>query len=492
MLSFLIFFPLVAACLIWVLCRKCSNLSRAMTLAATAVELIVVAFIWLAHPVTGWAYAESVSWIPSLGINYNLAMDGFSLIMILVTAFLGVVAIVVGWRTIDRWHIFGPLTLFMLSSLIGVFLAQDMILFYVFWEVMLIPMYFMMSQWGGAHAKRAATRFLLFTVTASLLMLVGIVALYLIKAEEHGGHASFAFNALFNTPVKTGAIWITLAFLVGFGVKVPAFPLHLWAPEAYKESNPAVTILLSGAMANAGVYGILRICPFLSPASMSLFCEVGMALAAIGTVYTGLIAYRENNMRTVAAYSSVSHMNLAMLAIFALQLQAVNGAMVQLVAHAFTIAGIFAVVAMLEARGFKGDLDAMGGLFKPMPRLGAFLLFFIVASIGMPGLGNFVAEILILAGSYQVSVVWTVLAAVSIVIGVAYFLKMYERSMLGPLNKEFQSSELHDINWREWCVLGALAFAVLWLGLYPHSFTENLSTAANQISLVSQASQGGL
>lgn len=492
MLSFLIFFPLVAACLIWVLCRKNSNVARVATLAAAVVELVVVASIWLFHPVTGWAYAYSASWIPSLGINYNLAMDGFSLVMILVTAFLGVIAVAVGWRTIDRWHVFGPLMLFMLTSLIGVFLAQDLMLFYIFWEVMLVPMYFMMSQWGGPKAKRAATRFLLFTVAASMLMLVGIVELYLIKAEANGGHLSFAFNALFDTPVKTGAVWITLAFLIGFGVKVPAFPLHLWAPEAYKESNPAVTILLSGAMANAGVYGILRICPFLSPASMSLFCEAGMALAAIGTIYTGLIAYRENNIRTVAAYSSVSHMNLAMLAIFALQLQAVNGAMVQLVAHAFSIAGIFAVVSMLEARGFKGELDAMGGLFKPMPRLGAFLLFFVVASIGMPGLGNFVAEILILAGSYQVSVAWTVLAAISIVVGVAYFLKMYERSMLGPLNKNVQVSALMDVNWREWCVLSALVFAILWLGVYPHSFTGNFSTAANQIVHVSQMSQGGL
>ncbi len=483
---------MVAACLIWAFSQKNSNLARFLTFIAALVEFIVTASLWLFHPVTGWAFAKSIPWIPSLGIHYNLAMDGFSLVMILITAFLGVVSIVVGWRAVDRWYAFGPLLLFMSSTLTGVFLAQDLLLFYVFWEIMLIPMYFMMSQWGGEHAKSAATRFLLYTVTASLFMLIGIIALYVIKGNQHNGNFSFAFNMLFNTPVKTGAIWITLSFLIGFGVKVPAFPLHLWAPRAYKESNPAVTMLLSGAMANAGVYGILRICPFVSPESMLFFCKAGMALASIGAIYTGLIAYRENNIRTVAAYSSISHMNLAMLAVFALQLQAVNGAMVQLVAHAFSIAGIFAIVAMLEARGFKGELNEMGGLFKPMPRLGAFLLFFIIAGVGMPGLGNFVGEILILAGSYHVSPVWTVIAALSIVVSVAYFLRMYERAMLGPLNKNIQVPILQDTNWREYCVLGVLALSIFWLGMYPHSFMESFSTAAHQTVSMSHLSQGGL
>jgi len=491
MLSFLIFFPLVAACIIWVSCKR-SDIARALTLSAMLVEFIFVAVIWIAHPLTGWGFAESAQWVPSLGIHYDLAMDGFSLVMILVTALLGVIAIIVGWQSIDRWHAFGPLVLFMSASLVGVFLAQDLLLFYVFWEVMLIPMYFMISQWGGEYAKGAATRFLLFTVAASMLMLVGIIALYLLKAEAHSGHLSFAFNDLFDSPIKTGAIWITLSFLIGFGVKVPAFPLHLWAPKAYKEASPAVTILLSGAMANAGVYGILRICPFISPESMSKFCEVGMAFAAIGTIYTGLIACRQNNIRSVAAYSSISHMNLAMLAIFALQIQAINGAMVQLVAHAFSIAGIFAVVAMLETRGFQGELDHMGGLFKPMPRMGAFLLFFAVASVGMPGLGNFVAEILILAGSYQISIGWTVLAATSIVVGVAYFLKMYERAMLGPLNTQIKVSKLRDVSRRECCALGVLVFLIIWLGIYPHIVIDNFSAAASQIAHVSQISQEGL
>ena len=503
MLSFLIFFPLISACLISILCRSSSDYARKITLITVIIELAVIAFIWLTQSGAGGGYHESAAWIPHLGgiskplqpddgvmtgISYILAMDGLSLLLVLITAFLSMVAVIVGWEEIERWQVFGPLMLFMFSSLTGVFLAQDLILFYIFWEVMLIPMYFMMTQWGTKHARAAATRFLLMTVSASLLMLVGIIALYFIKYEQNG-YLSFAFAALLASPVKTGALWITLAFLIGFGVKVPAFPLHIWAPQAYRESNPTVTILLSGAMANAGVYGILRICPFLSPESMSTLCQGGMALAAIGAVYTGLIAYRQDNLKTVAAYSSISHMNLAMLAVFSLQLQAVNGAMVQLVAHAFSIAGIFSIVAMLEARGFCGELNEMGGLFKPLPRLGAFFLFFIIASIGLPGLGNFVAEILILAGSYKVSAVWTVIAALSIVIGVAYFLKMYERAMLGPLNKHVKAMTVCDINWREWSVLSMLVTAVIWLGIYPHSFTENFTAVASNII---QISQGGL
>ncbi|MCY4329685.1 MAG: NADH-quinone oxidoreductase subunit M, partial [Endozoicomonadaceae bacterium] len=466
MLSFLIFFPILAACLIVVLGKKNADLARMITAIVCKLELIIIFFLWIKSNNTGWTYAESVAWMPQIGITYKLAMDGFSLVMLLITAFLSVIAIGVGWHSIKQWHNFGPLMLVMLSGLNGVYLSFDLFLLFIFWEVMLIPMYFMICFWGSGKAKQAAMRFLLFTVVASLLMLAGIIALYLLKSKESGAPPNFAFDILFSSPVKTGAMWITLAFLVGFGVKVPAFPLHSWAPDTYKFANPAVTILLAGAMSNAGIYGILRVCPFLSPESMSLLCKAGMALAAIGTVYMGLIAYRQHNIRSIAVYSSISHMNLAMLGIFALQLQAINGAMTQLIAHAFSITGIFAIVAMLEIRGFSGDFSAMGGLFKRMPQLASFFLFFIIASIGVPGLGNFVAEILILAGSYQVSVMWTILAATSIVIGVAYFLRMYEYTMLGPLNTNYHETTLTDTSWREWYILILLAIAILWLGLY--------------------------
>ena len=243
--------------------------------------------------------------------------------------------------------------------------------------------------------------------------------------------------------------------------------------------TPAVTILLSGAMANAGVYGILRICTFISPLSLTSLSHTIMGLSAIGAIYTGLIAYQQNNLRAVAAYSSISHMNLAVMAIFAMQLQ--------LVAHALSITGIFAIVAMLSARGFEGELDEMGGLFKPMPKLGAMLLFFFIASAGLPGLGNFASEILILVGSYQSSPLWASLAAISIVIGIAYFLRCYERAMLGPYEPEVdhtgnpQKNTLKDLSWQEITPLSLLVIAVLWLGISPDTFLQPLHHAVTHI-----------
>ena len=347
--------------------------------------------------------------------------------------------------------------------------------------MMLIPMFFMMIRWGSVLAQRAAIRFLIMTVACSLIMLVGIIVLGLMKTVMNGKALSFEFSTLLEGGVPHGIDhWIMLAFILGFGVKVPLFPLHVWAPEAYRESHPIVAMVLSGAMSNAGIYGLLRIFPFLSPSALTFWQEVGMALTAIGAIYAGLIAYSQDNMRSVIAYSSISHMNIGLLAVFALQLQAMQGAMILLVAHALSITGLFAVITLLYRSGFDGSLSKMGGLFTPMPRLGAFFLFFIVASIGMPGLGNFVAEILIFAGSYQISALWTVVAAVSIVVGVAYFLKLYERVMLGPFSDQHRMA-LTDINWREWWTLMILVIAILWLGLYPNHFIDRFASVVHRI-----------
>ncbi|MCL1124085.1 complex I subunit 4 family protein [Shewanella surugensis] len=486
MLNTIIFTPFIAAIVIAIFAHQKNGIARIASLSICTLTFFFI--LGIAFSLSDIISTVTVSrpWIQSLGITYQLALDGFSLVMILVSTFIAMMSVLVAWQSIHRWDIFGPLLLMTLSGLLGVFLARDMILFYVFWEVMLIPLYFMLTQWGSQQSHHAATRFLLYTITASLFMLIGIICLYIQVGRDTGVY-SFAFTHLLAAPLSDNSLWIFLALFIGFAVKVPLFPLHLWAPDTYKEAHPAVTILLSGAMANAGVYGILRICTFVSPLSLTTLSNTIMGLAATGAIYTGLIAYQQNNLRSVAAYSSISHMNLAIMAIFAMQLQAINGSMLQLVAHALSITGIFAIIAMLAARGFDGELDEMGGLFKPMPKLGAMLLFFFIASAGLPGLGNFASEILILVGSYQTSPLWAAFAAISIVIGIAYFLRCYERAMLGPIitssiepdNKTH--THLSDLHWREMTLLSLLVIAILWLGISPDTFLQPLHNAVTHI-----------
>ena len=448
--------------------------------------LFFVLFLSIKNLAGGGVLHESHQWISSLGITYSLLIDGFSAAMIIITIFLSIIAIIIGWNALDRWYVFGALLFLMQFGIIGVFLAEDLMLFYIFWEIMLFPMYFMIAFWGGKEAKKAANQFLLFTFVASLFMLIGIIALYFMKSHNSIKFVSFAFSEFQNISLNSNSKWILLSLLIGLGVKVPLFPLHVWAPKAYKESNPIVTILLSGVMANAGVYGILRVVLYIFPEGMVCFSKIGMGLAAIGTIYSAILAYNQNNISSVAAYCSISHMNLSLLAVFSLQVQAVNGAVLQLMAHSISIAGIFSVVSILEQRGYCGDLDKISGLFKPMPKLGVYFLFFVIASVGLPGLGNFAAEIMILAGSFQVSAFWGIIACFSIALSIAYFLKMYERSMLGPLKYDKQNNKIIDLNSREWGVLFILSITLIWLGIYPQMFINSIMDGLSHIPSINE------
>jgi NADH-quinone oxidoreductase subunit M len=281
------------------------------------------------------------------------------------------------------------------------------------------------------------------------------------------------------------SLWLMLGFLAAFAVKVPMLPLHIWAPDAYCEAEPPVAILLSGAMANVGAYGILRLCLPLFPEGAQAFAPLGMALGAAGVVYAGLLALVQDDMKRVIAYSSISHMGLVVLGLFAWQLQSLTGAVYLLLAHGVAVGGLFAVVACITDRGRPTALDAMGGWFRPMPRLGVLLLLFVLTSVGLPGLANFVGEFLVLSGSVRSDLLWAAVGTAGIVVSVTYFLRMYERSMLGPLKEDLA---LPDLGARETLLLGALVALVLWLGLYPASFLDPIKgVTAGIADLVSVA-----
>jgi NADH-quinone oxidoreductase subunit M len=478
MLSFIIFFPILAAILISLLCHRQQRLARWVTLIVAIIELGYLAIIWYKAPLTGaeFFYTEQYLWMPSLGIQYLLSMDGLSLMLCLLTVFIALIAILVAWRTIDRWSSFGPLLLACMAGILGTFLALDLVLFYVFWELMLIPMFFMLTQWGGVGRVRAAIKFMLFTIAGSLLLLIAVIGLVTVHGQQTGYYTFDYFHLLTTHYNGDLAIWLFLGFLVAFAIKIPAIPVHFWAPDTYSEANPAVTILLSGAMANAGAYGIWRFCLMLFPHASVAFADVGMAIGAIGVVYAGILALVQSDMRRVAAYSSVSHMGLVVFGLFAWQQQSLTGVLLLLLAHGVGVAGLFAVIGMLAERGKMGNWKGLGGLFQPMPKLGVLLLFFILAGIGLPGLANFAGEFLILAGGLQQSVTWAVVGTLGILISVIYFLKLYERTMLGPLPQQ-DTSVLVDINKREAVALGLLVIAIIWIGVYPMSFIKPIESS---------------
>lgn len=481
MLSFLIFFPLVAALMIFLGCSRQPILARSLTLSVIIIETMCVGWMFTSGHVHGFSMTEHFNWIPEFGIQYLVSIDGISLSLIGLSCVLFIISTLSAWQKVKQWNVFGPLLLMTLSGIMGAFLALDLLLFYVFWELMLIPIYFLLSFWGCAGNKKAAMKFILVTITGSLLMLISLILLYLFHGSETGTF-TFDYFALASHPLASSLeMPILIGFLIAFLIKIPGFPFHFWAPDMYREGDPAVIMLLSGVMANVGAYGILRFCVAIFPNAMHQLTFVGMALGAIGTLYGAFLAFRQKDIRSVIAYSSISHMNLVVMAIFAWQLQALNGAILQLIAHGLSVAGLFAVVGMLQARGYQGEMKEMGGLYKVIPGISVVLFFIIAASIGIPGLANFAGEILVFIGSFSISPLWTSVAAFSILFGVVYFLKAYGRIMLGPISTENVSRNIVDLTVREKAITAILVLGLFGVGLAPNYLLQMMTDSTSQL-----------
>lgn len=478
MLNLLIFLPMVGGFLIWLLLRRSAVAARWAVLAVALVEAVICLKLWAAMGAGGFFDQVQTPWLPSLGVQYLLGMDGLSLVLALLTSVVTLGALLVAWSAVEDWAAFGALILIAEGAIMGVLCALDLVLFYVFWEVMIVPIFFLAAR-RGAEARQAAMRFFLFTIVGSLLMLVSLVALYVLHGQATGEY-TFDYFKLLHTPLGGQvSLWLMLGMLSAFAVKIPMFPLHLWAPDTYGRSEAPVSIMLAGAMANMGAYGVMRFCLPLFPAGAQAFAPWGMALGAIGVVYAGLLALVQNDLKRVIAYSSVSHMSLVVLGLFAWQRQALDGAVFLLLAHGLGVLGLFAVTAWIEARGRSMNLDEMGGWFKLMPRMGVLFLICLLAGVGLPGLANFVGEFMVLAGGVQVDLGWSVVAALGILVSVMYFLRAYERSMLGPLREEVA---LADLDARETFVMGATAALLLWLGFFPQMFLSPIGTVTAAIA----------
>lgn len=480
-LSVLILLPLTGALFIVLTGHNRTSFVRWAALAFSCAELLITLGLWwLADPNSeGYLYTTRAAWIPSMGIQFFLGMDGLSLLLVLLTALLIPIAILVSWNTIrHNWSVFAALLLATQAGIMGVFLALDLVLFYVFWELMLVPMYFLIGLWGHEKRLYAAYKFFLFTVTGSLLMLVAILGLYFIHGEQTGIYTFDYFELLHtNLPGDTG-MWLMLGFFIAFAVKIPLFPIHSWLPDAHTEAPTAGSIILAGLLLKTGAYGLLRFCLPLFPEASLAFAPVAMVLSLIGILYGAFLALVQEDMKRLIAYSSISHLGFVVFGIYTWNQQGLHGAMILMLAHGVTTSALFVIVGMLEERAHTRLLPRMGGLLAPMPRLGTLLLLFTLSALGMPGLANFVGEFLVLAGVYQVSAGFAVAGAMGIVAGAVYLLWMYQRAMLGEANS---SHTWTDLNYRETTILGILAIIVLWLGIYPAPFLDYLQAPVSVI-----------
>lgn len=471
--------------LAWITGRRSPALARWISLGALLIDFLFVLGFGIIQYETlplkpgDWMLEVSYPWIPSFGITFQLALDGLSLLLVGLTMFLGIVAVLVSWTEIQRragFYYFN--LLWVLAGITGVFLALDLFLFYFFWELMLIPMYFLIGIWGHERRQYAAYKFFLFTQASGLLMFLAILGLYYLHGQNTGQY-TFAYADLLGAEMSgSTGLWLLLGFLAAFLVKLAAAPLHTWLPEAHTEAPTAGSVILAGLLLKTGAYGLLRFAVPLFPEASNLIAPVMMILGAAGVLYGALLAFAQSDLKRLVAYTSVSHMGFVLLGVFAFNTLAYQGVVIQLLAHGLSTGALFVIAGLLQSRLATRELSEMGGFWTKAPGMGALALFFVMASLGLPGLGNFIAEFLILIGAWQVAPLWTAIAALGLVASAIYALRIMQRVFYGPLELE---RPLADLKIREWLVLLPMVILLLWLGLFPQTFIRQADAPLREL-----------
>ena len=482
-LTVLTFLPAIGALLMVLFVRKHENAYKTTALV-TALGTLGLAIYLLTQFRTGTAefqFVENFHWIPSLGINYHLGVDGISLLLVLLTAFLTVIAILGSWNYVkDRQLAFFVSLLLLETGMIGVFVAMDLFVFYVFWEVQLIPMFFLIGIWGGERRIYAAIKFFLYTFVGSVVMLVAIIGIVWWYAS-HTGVTTFDMLALRNAGFPYNVqVLAFVGFFIAFAIKVPMFPLHTWLPDAHVEAPTAGSVLLAGILLKMGVYGMIRFCIGFFPEVAVQAIPWVMILSVIAIIYGAAMSLIQTDMKKLVAYSSVSHMGFVTAGLFAFNLQGVTGSVIQMINHGILTGALFQMVGFFYERSHTRLIKDYGGVAQPMPVAAAFLSFFVLGSLGLPGLNGFVGEFLILVGIFQYAKVFAVLASVGIILGAAYLLWMYQRTMFQELkNKKWL--KVKDLNAREIVTLVPLAALAVFIGVYPVPLMNLLSGPAQSI-----------
>jgi NADH-quinone oxidoreductase subunit M len=483
-LSALIAIPLLGGVLAWLVGRHAEGAARWIALVAAIATFVLSLSVWFAVGDVAAASATPVveqraAWIPSLGVEYHLALDGLNLLFVVLSGLLGCVAVLTSWREIERSPGLHYLcVLATLSGIMGVFLAFDLFLFYFFWELMLVPMYFLIGIWGHEQRIAAAIKFVTFTMASGLLLLVSIIGLYYAHAQASGVFTT-DYLALLGTEVAPDtAQWLFLGFFVAFAVKLPLFPFHSWLPDAHTQAPTAGSILLAGLLLKTGGYGLIRFAVPLFPEAAASLAGPIAVLGVIGIVYGAVLAYGQTDMKRLIAYTSVSHMGFVVLAIAVWRLTSLQGAVFQMLAHGLATGALFAIAGMIHERLHTREFSALGGLWTRLPRLSGFALLFVLASVGVPGMGNFIGEFLTLLGSFPAAPELVAVAVIGIVVGTVAMLELVQRVFHGPSRSPAAAA---DLGGRELLLLAALALLVLLLGLYPQPALDSPRSTLDEL-----------
>jgi NADH-quinone oxidoreductase subunit M len=455
-------------------------LPRIISLVALSVDLILLIWIWNSNAAIGlnnWWIDYKINWIPTLGIGIHLAMDGLSYLLLLLTIILGLVSVLISWKEIhEKTGFFHFNILWILAGIAGVFLSLDLFLFYFFWELMLVPMYFLINIWGHENRIYAAYKFFLYTQASGLLMFLSILALYFIHGRTSGIY-TFDYDQLLGTSMSAPVSFLLMCgFLAAFLVKLPVVPLHNWLPDAHTEAPTAGSVILAGLLLKTGAYGLLRFVLPLFPAASVTFAPVGMLLGVIGILYGAKLAFAQTDLKRLVAYTSVSHMGFVILGIYAFNRIAFQGVVMQIIAHAISTGALFILVGQLYERIHTRDITKMGGLWKQIPVMGTVGMIFAMASLGLPGLGNFIAEFLILAGTFKASILMTCLASIGLVAATIYALRIVQKVFLGKVNTSWN---ILDLSIREKVISAFMVILIVYLGLFPQKV---MNTADPSIS----------
>jgi len=489
-LAWLLIITVGAGIVAWIVGFWSASASRWVSLLALCLDLALLIFVWVSYGTAGgileeppWLVQLDAPWIAPLGIRFHLGMDGLSLLLLTLTAFMGIAAVGASWTEIQKQvPAFHFTLLWTLAGTMGVFLALDLFLFYFFWELMLVPMYLLIGIWGHEGRVRAALKFFLFTQGGGLLLFVSILGLYFLHGHNTGVYSFEYRDLLAGVPPSSFAFWLMMGFFLGFAVKLPMVGLHTWLPDAHTEAPTAGSVVLASLMLKTGAYGFLRFTLPLFPSASAALSKPAMILGTIGILYGAFLAFAQVDVKRLVAYTSISHLGFALLGIYAGNRLALQGAIVVLLAHGLSTGGLFIVVGALQERLHTRRMDELNGLWSLMPRMGGVAMFLAVASLGLPGLANFVGEFLVLTGAFAVNPPLAGVAAIGFVLSSIYALWLIYRVFQGP---QRQAGPVPDVSGREAAIFGFLIAAIVWVGIYPLAV---LTTAKPTVdSIVSSA-----
>jgi NADH-quinone oxidoreductase subunit M len=483
LLTTILFTPLVGAAVLLFVNRRHENAIKWIANIAGLAGFLVSLPLWFQYERAGqqFQFIEKTPWIPAIGAQYYLGVDGFASLLILLTTMMGVVAILSSWTAIkERVKEYYIFLLVLQGGMIGAFVSLDFLLFFLFWEVMLVPMYFLIGIWGSDRRLYSAIKFFLYTLVGSVVMLLGILALYFYNHAQTGVY-TFDITQYYRLALPYNLQWwVFLAFFLGFAIKVPMFPFHTWLPDAHTDAPTAGSVILAAVLLKMGTYGFIRFSLPILPEASKAFVPMMIGLSLVGIVYGALVAMAQRDWKRLVAYSSVSHMAMVMLGMFALNPVGLKGSILQQLNHGISTGALFLIVGIVYERRHTRMISEYGGLSKVMPMYAAIFAVMMFSSIGLPALNGFVGELLILQGVFPVNMTWAIIAGSGIVLGAAYMLWLFQRTMLGKIENP-KNEGLKDLNVREFATFAPLIVMAVWIGIYPTPFLDRLDSTVNTV-----------